>query len=63
MKQQWLIKPKPSELLLGVAGMLSTSPSDLQSKFSSMDCQDAFLEQYIREQALRVSYSEYRNGW
>lgn len=41
VKTQRLIKPKPSELLLGVAGTLSSSLSDLQNKFSSMECQDS----------------------
>jgi len=41
VKQQRWIKPKQSELLLGVAGIRSSSPSDLQIKFSSMECQDS----------------------
>jgi len=36
VKQQWLIKPKPSELLLGVAGILSSSPSDLQKMYITL---------------------------
>ena len=38
VKRQRFFKPKPSELLLGVAGTLSSSLSDLQNRFSSTEC-------------------------
>jgi hypothetical protein len=38
VKRQRFVKPKPSELLLGVAGTLSSSPSGLESRFSSTEC-------------------------
>ena len=38
VKKQRFVKPKPSELLLGVAGTLSSSPSGLESRFSSTEC-------------------------
>ena len=41
VKEHRLIKPKPSELLLGVAGTLSSSLSGLQSIFSSTECPDS----------------------
>ena len=37
VKRQRFVKPKPSELLLGVAGTLSSSLSDLQNRFSSTE--------------------------
>jgi hypothetical protein len=38
VKRQRFVKPKPRELMLGVAGTLSSSLSGLQSQFSSTEC-------------------------
>ena len=67
VKKQRFRKPKPSELLLGVAGSLSLSLSDLNRAFSSTVSQDfnrtSLYPPSLRPFEKQPTLSEIKNRW
>ena len=67
VKKQRLVKPKPSELLLGVAGTISSSPSVLNNFYSSTDSRP-FIKTSSSPPSLKLcakqpSVDSLKNAW